>query len=73
MNKNIQKIEKAIELIHEARDLVDSVMHGDMEHFQITSNYYTYGEYGIIQLLGEGNPYDGKLEDIIDKLKEENL
>lgn len=71
---NIETIEKAIELIQEARSLVDSVVAtGDLNDFHISKEYYAYGEFGFRQLLGKGNPYDGKLQDIIDKLEEEAL
>ena len=73
MSKNIKKIEEALVLIEDARTLIDSVMHGDLKYFQITSNYYAYNEYGLKQIVGSGNPYDGKLQDIIDTLEEEGL
>jgi len=74
MSKNIQKIEKAMELITEARRLIDSVVYtGVLKNFQIASNYYIYNEYGLNQAMGNNNPFDGKLQDLIDKLKEENL
>jgi len=73
MKSNVEKIEMAMDLIQEARDLIDSVLNGDLEHFIISSNYYAYAEYGLKTAMGEGNPYDGKLQDIIDNLEEEEL
>ena len=66
-------MEEAIEKIQEARELIDEILKENLKPFNIASYYYAYGEFGIRQLLGQGNPNDGKLQDIIDKLKEEAL
>lgn len=63
-----QMVEKAIELIQEAKELMDIVMDSDS---QLSNNYYTYGEYGIGQALGLYNPYDGSLPKILEKIEED--
>ncbi len=67
----IAKVELAISKIEEARDLIDEVIEENFKAFSIGTHYHVYGEYGIKQLLGEGNPGDGCLQDLIDKLTEE--
>ena len=61
-------VEKSIELIQEAQCLMDIVMDSNS---QLSRHYYAYGEYGIKQALGEGNPYDGSLPKILEKIKED--
>lgn len=76
MNKNIQKIKKALKLIQEARELVHSVMSGDLDGHKLSNNYYLHGEYGLKQAIGKGRPGEGKLQDIIntlDTLEKESL
>ncbi len=74
MSINTRKIEEAIGLIEDARYLVNQVLrNGALKGFQISKEYYAYGEWGLKQAVGEGNPFDGKLQDIIDKLEEEGL
>ena len=66
----IMEIERAMSLVGEARDIVDSVMAkigGQPER-----HYHAYGKYGFQQLLNEGNPYDNGLEDIISSIEEMN-
>ncbi len=63
----IDEIEKAIEIVEEAKHIVDSAVEGT----SIQANYEAYGGYGFDQLLGSGNPYDSSLYSLIDKYKEE--
>jgi len=59
----IDEIERAIEMVDQARHIVDMAI-GDMS---IKYNYEAYGKYGFDQLLGNGNPYDNSLQTLIDK------
>ena len=62
-----EEIERAIEMIDQARHIVDMTMIGRT----MESNYKAYGRYGFDQLLGNGNPYDYSLQTLIDKYKDE--
>lgn len=63
--EKIEMLEQAIDLVCEAQNLVDEVMDGD-------SHYESYGKYGFLQLLGNGNEYDTSLFDVVDFLEEED-
>lgn len=55
IDKKVEELEKAIELVEEAQNIVDSIMKGNNGH------YNSYGKYGFNQLLGNGNKYDSSL------------
>ena len=63
----IDEIERAIEMVDQARHIVDMTVDG----MSIRANYEAYGKYGFDQLLGDGNPYDNSLQTLIDKYREE--
>ena len=63
----IDEIERAIEMVDQARHIVDMAVDG----MGIQANYEAYGKYGFDQLLGTGNPYDNSLQTLIDKHREE--
>ena len=63
----IDEIERAIEMIEEAKYVVDMAVEG----MSIRHNYEAYGRYGFDQLLGNGNPYDSSLQSLIDKTERE--
>ena len=63
----IDEIERAIEMIEEAKYVVDMAV----EDMSIRHNYEAYGRYGFDQLLGNGNPYDSSLQSLIDKTERE--
>ena len=63
----INEIERAIEMVDQARHIVDIAVDG----MSIEANYEAYGKYGFDQLLGDGNPYDNSLQTLIDKYREE--
>tara|TARA_R100000306_G_scaffold59898_1_gene59365 strand:+ start:524 stop:745 length:222 start_codon:yes stop_codon:yes gene_type:complete len=63
----IDEIERAIEMVDQARHIVDMAVDG----MSIQANYEAYGKYGFDQLLGTGNPYDNSLQSLIDKTEEE--
>jgi hypothetical protein len=62
-----EMVEKAIELIQEAKELMDIVMDSDS---RLSKEYYAYNEAGIQQALGEGNPYDMSLPKILKEIEE---
>jgi len=68
--KRTQKIEKAIELVQEAQELIDEALIDYKDH-QFVKHYRAYGRYGFNRLLGEGNPYDEGLNDLRIKIREE--
>ena len=63
----IDEIERAIEMVDQARHIVDMAVDG----MSIQANYEAYGKYGFDQLLGSGNPYDSSLYSLIDKINKE--
>ena len=63
----IDEIERAIEMVDQARHIVDMAIDG----MSIQANYEAYGKYGFDQLLGDGNRYDRSLQDLIDGYEEE--
>ena len=63
----INEIERAIEMVDQARHIVDIAVDG----MSIEANYEAHGKYGFDQLLGDGNPYDNSLQTLIDKYREE--
>jgi hypothetical protein len=68
---SVDKVQKAIDLIQEAKEIMDEVMDVCFGDSTYASNYYAYGEFGIQQALGKGNPYDGSLIKIRDELIED--
>ena len=58
------KIQEAIVLIHQAKELVDNAIK-DSDNRHAKDHYEAYGKYGFDQLLGAGNPYDKSLEDLM--------
>ena len=65
----IDEIERAIEMVDQARHIVDIAIDG----MSIQANYEAYGKYGFDQLLGTGNPYDNSLQYLIDKFDSEDM
>lgn len=61
-------VQKAIDHIQQAKDLMDEVMATYFLNSRIPNEYYAYGQFGIQQALGEGNPYDGSLIQIRDNI-----
>ena len=59
---------KRIELVEEAMALVEEAINGTSKQ----SHYEDYGKYGFDQLLGNGNPYDSGLPDLIDMFNDED-
>ena len=63
----IEILQEAIDKVVEAREMVDDVILGT----SLGDHYEAYGKYGFDQLLGNGNPYDSSLYDLIKQLEEE--
>ena len=68
----IDEIERAIEMVDQARHIVDTVVDSTDGHF-LKANYEAYGKYGFDQLLGNGNPYDNSLQYLIDKFDSKDM
>ena len=60
------EIERAIEMVDQARSIVDQAVYGTYAE----AHFDAYGGYGFDQLLGNGNPYDRSLRDLIDAYEE---
>jgi len=60
-HERIELIEQAMILIEEAQALVDVAV----EQTCAQPHYEAYGKYGFNTLLGNGNPYDSGLNDIV--------
>ena len=56
-------IRQAIDLIMEAQDLVNEAVNGTRQE----AHFRAYGQYGLQQLLGNGNPYDSSLESLLEE------
>ena len=67
-----EEIERAIEMVDQARHIVDTVVDSTDGHF-LKANYEAYGKYGFDQLLGTGNPYDNSLQYLIDKFDSRDM
>tara|TARA_R110000824_G_scaffold244238_1_gene432978 strand:- start:410 stop:691 length:282 start_codon:yes stop_codon:yes gene_type:complete len=65
--EKLNAINKAQELIYQAQELLDDAVN-DTEQ---KAEYEAYGRYGIDQLLGNGNPYDKGIQNLIDELSNE--
>ena len=68
----IDEIEWAIEMVDQARHIVDMAIDSVDRHF-LKANYEAYGKYGFDQLLGTGNPYDNSLQYLIDKFDSRDM
>ena len=68
----IDEIERAIEMVDQARHIVDMAIDNVNGHF-LKANYEAYGKYGFDQLLGNGNPYDNSLQYLIDKFDSKDM
>tara|TARA_R110000824_G_scaffold23996_7_gene84899 strand:- start:7618 stop:7971 length:354 start_codon:yes stop_codon:yes gene_type:complete len=70
LQDRINLIKEAIHKVQLASDLVQEALEGT----NLTSHYEAYGQYGISQLLGNGNQYDSSLyslkEELMEKQKE---
>ena len=61
-----EEIERAIEMVDQARHIVEIALDGTSDE----ANFNAYGGYGFSQLLGNGNRYDRSLYDLIDGYEE---
>ena len=59
--ERLDLLEHAINLIIEAKELVDDVV-ADTDQ---EAHYEAYGKYGFDQLLNDGNPHDSSLADLV--------
>ena len=66
--QKIKNLQQALELVSEAQELVDRVMIND---YRAHLNYIAYGRYGFDQIFGNGNPYDGSVQKVLNRLEEE--
>ena len=62
-------IRQAIDLIMEAQDLVKEAVNGTSQE----AHFNAYGQYGITQLLGNGNRYDSSLYSLIEEMEEQEI
>lgn len=66
IREKLEKLEQAQDLIMEAKDLIEeALLPSQKAHFE------AYGKYGIDQLLGNGNPYDQGIQNLMEELYEE--
>ena len=67
--EGIHAIEKAQELVQEAKDMVDNVLK-PYENHRFVQYYKAYGKFGFNRLLEEGNPLDEGLNGLIKHLRD---
>lgn len=60
-NHHNHQIQEAMDLIEEAMTLIDATIKGTEDY----PHYEAYGKYGFNQLLGNGNPHDNSLHDLM--------
>tara|TARA_R110000744_G_scaffold145383_1_gene257982 strand:+ start:783 stop:983 length:201 start_codon:yes stop_codon:yes gene_type:complete len=63
-HNRFEKLQEAIELIDEARELVKEALQGTSDY----ENCKAYGFYGLDQALGNGNKYDTSIYEIMENL-----
>ena len=63
-----EQINQAIELINEAKHLIDDAVASD-ELKHVESRYKAYASFGFDTLLGNANPYDDSLNTLIQELE----
>lgn len=69
MENSIQHLKDAIDHIEQANQLIQEVFEfKPAQHFKY--EFEAYGRYGLDQLLGNGNPNDRSLFDLLNELKE---
>ncbi len=62
--ERLEQLNEAMELIQQAQQMVDEAVNGTPHQ----NHYEAYGRYGFDQLLGNGNPYDSGLPNLIEEL-----
>ena len=62
----LEELYQAIELVEEAKSRVDEAV----KALAMDSHYEAYGCYGFDTLLGNGNPYDASLFDLVKKAED---
>ncbi len=67
--ERMEIIEAAITLVEEAMDMVNVAVEDTVGE----NHYKAYGKYGFDNLLGNGNPYDYSLNDLINPRDENDI
>ena len=62
-----ERVAEARRMVEEAMEMVNDAVYG----LDIEKQYEAYGRFGFDQLLGNGNPYDGGLGDVIEGIRVE--
>lgn len=66
--ERINMLNQAVQLIEEAQGLVDEAL----SDTTMDGEYRSYGRFGFDQLLGNGNPYDTSLNNVLERLENED-
>ena len=61
-NPNNDQIQEAIQMIIEATEIIKNTVNGTRKQ----SHFEAYGAYGLDQALGNGNPNDSSLFDLLE-------
>lgn len=67
--ERVRIIQKARETILQIESDLSEIVAMTM----VEANYFAYGQYGITQLLNQGNPYDHGLDDLEEHFKKRIL
>ena len=65
--QSIQELQKAMQMIEELQDKIDHALQFNED----LCHYEAYGRYGIDQLLGNGNRYDGSIPKLIERAEKQ--
>lgn len=65
--QSIEELQEAMQMIEELQNKIDNAL----QYNEDECHYKAYGRYGIDQLLGNGNPYDGSIPKLIERAREQ--
>ena len=64
---SIEELKNAVQLIEEAKNQIEYAL----QYNRDLEQYIAFGRYGLDQLLGNGNPYDNSIFDLIETAKKQ--
>lgn len=65
--QSIDELNQALQMLEELQNKIDCAL----QYNEDECHYKAYGRYGIDQLLGNGNPYDGSIPKLIERAQEQ--
>jgi hypothetical protein len=65
--QSIQELQEAMRMIEELQEKIDNAL----QYNEDECHYKAYGRYGIDQLIGNGNRYDGSIPKLIERAEKQ--